>query len=58
MSSYEAFEKQFLSFRKSIDSNIPLGIEIRNPNYLHERFFSFLNDIKVVPVFLQGYYMP
>lgn len=58
MPSYEEFEKQFSDFRNSFESEIPIGIEIRNPNYLHERFFAFLNYIKVAPVLLQGYYMP
>jgi len=58
MPSYKKFEKQFSHFRNFVNSDIPIGIEIRNPNYLHERFFAFLNDINVAPVLLQGYYMP
>ncbi|MEE9430138.1 MAG: DUF72 domain-containing protein [Melioribacteraceae bacterium] len=56
--NFEQFEKKFTEFRKCIDESIPIGIEIRNPNYLSSRYFDFLNDIKTSMVFLQGYYMP
>lgn len=36
----------------------PIGIEIRNPNYLTKNYFEFLNSLNVYHVFLQGYYMP
>ena len=33
-------------------------MEIRNPNYLNESYFEFLNRNGLRPVFLQGYWMP
>ena len=35
-----------------------IGIELRNPNYLNEKYFSFLEELNLAPVFLEGYYMP
>ena len=58
MNSLSNFIKQFKDFINSIGCNLPLGIEIRNPNYLSEEYFSFLQQNKITPVFLQGYYMP
>lgn len=39
-------------------SDIPVAIELRNPNFLNKEYFSFLREQKVHNVFLQGYYMP
>ena len=59
MKSLSEFQFRFTEFYKQLDNKIPLiGIEIRNPNYLNEKYFSFLTDLKIVPVFLEGYYMP
>lgn len=59
MSSLAEFQKGFSEFMGNIDEEIPtIGIEIRNPNYLTERYFSFLSDLNVIPVLLEGYYMP
>jgi uncharacterized protein YecE (DUF72 family) len=33
-------------------------MEIRNGNYLNESYFKFLNRNRLIPVFLQGYWMP
>ena len=48
MEFYNKLDKKILSF----------GIEIRNPNYLNEKYFSFLKELNIAPVFLEGYYMP
>lgn len=59
MKSQIEFEKRFEEFFEQISSNkIPIGIEIRNPNYLNKKFFNFIGRNKIIPVFLQGYYMP
>jgi uncharacterized protein YecE (DUF72 family) len=59
MSSLQSFENQFLSFYEKLESNaLPIAIEIRNPNYLSSSYFSFLNELHIIPVFLEGYFMP
>jgi uncharacterized protein YecE (DUF72 family) len=34
------------------------ALEIRNPNFLRQSYFNFLNERKLGHVFLQGYFMP
>jgi len=58
MNSLSNFVKFFDDFLNSINLQLPIGIEIRNPNYLNSEYFSFLQQNKITPVFLQGYYMP
>ena len=59
MSSLSQFQLKFKEFYNKLDKKIPpVGIEIRNPNYLNEKYFSFLSDLDLAPVFLEGYYMP
>ncbi len=58
MSSQIDFLTKLKGFLISIPREIPIGIEIRNPNYLNELYFDFLNETDVAHVFLQGYYMP
>jgi len=33
-------------------------VEVRNPNYLNKSFFKFLEDNRLVPVLIDGYWMP
>jgi len=59
MSSLSQFQAIFFEFHRQLEKNIPaIGIEIRNPNYLNENYFKFLSELKLAPVFLDGYYMP
>lgn len=58
MNSLVEFQNHFSNFYSNIDKHFPIGIEIRNPNYLTKNFFAFLKDLKIVPVLLEGYYMP
>ena len=58
MPSLQIFIDKFAEFFEKCDSDITYGIEIRNPNYLNQRYFSFLEDLKIGHVFCQGYYMP
>jgi uncharacterized protein YecE (DUF72 family) len=59
MNSLSQFQLKFSEFYKQLNKNIPaIGIEIRNPNYLNENYFKFLSELKLAPVFLDGYYMP
>lgn len=58
MNSLVEFQNRFSDFYSNLDKHFPIGIEIRNPNYLTKNFFAFLKDLKIVPVLLEGYYMP
>ncbi|MBN1780367.1 DUF72 domain-containing protein [bacterium] len=52
------FLDQLEAFAGRIQSPVPLGVEIRNPNYLKTEYFELLNRNHLVPVFLEGYHMP
>lgn len=58
LSGLPALLERLDSFLTSIDRTIPLGLEIRNPNFLNPHFFHYLSQNKVSVVFLEGYYMP
>lgn len=58
MKSLSDFQQRFSEFRKKIKNDTPpIGIELRNPNYLNEKYFRFLLEQRIVPVLLEGYYM-
>jgi len=58
MSSQAEFQQKLEEFFSQLDREYNYAIEIRNPNYLNDDFFNFLNVHDVSFVFLQGYYMP
>ena len=58
MSSVFEFIKRFSAFITKFDQSLPYGIEIRNPNYLNQTYFKFLDKNHLGHVFCQGYYMP
>lgn len=58
MPSEGAFLERLEAFAASVPRSVPLGVEIRNPNWLDAAYFGFLKRNRLVPVFLQGYYMP
>ncbi len=59
MSSLKEFENKLYKFHQNIpETSPPISIEIRNPNYLNESYFNFLNRLKISHVFLEGYFMP
>jgi len=58
MPSPQLFFEQFVNFVKSIDTSIPLCIEIRNPNFLNDSYFKTLAEYNIGHTFCQGYYMP
>ena len=58
MPSQKVFQERFGTFLGEIDRDYQYGVEIRNPNYLNESYFRFLQNNGVGHVFLQGYYMP
>ena len=59
MLSQKFFQELIYDFFSKISvKNLPVGIEIRNPNYLNKNYFEFLETLKIIPVMLEGYYMP
>jgi uncharacterized protein YecE (DUF72 family) len=45
-------------FRKELPTEGKYAIEIRNANYVTADYFAFLQDQNLIPVLLQGYWMP
>lgn len=58
MAGLPAFLDRFARFLRQADPGLPLALEIRNPNYLKHPYFRFLRENNLIPVFLQGYFMP
>ena len=58
MKSQRHFQELFQEFIKQLPTFFQYAVEIRNPNYLNESYFQFLNRNGLSPVFLQGYWMP
>lgn len=58
MPSQIEFLKRFSGFISACPRNYNYAVETRNPNYLNERYFDFLNTHNLFHVFVQGYYMP
>lgn len=58
MPSQIEFLKRFTKFISACSRNFNYSVETRNPNYLNERYFEFLNSHNLYHVFVQGYYMP
>lgn len=58
MNSQIDFQFQFVNFMNNENHKYPTAIEIRNPNYINDDYFDFLNENEIYHVFLQGYYMP
>jgi uncharacterized protein YecE (DUF72 family) len=58
MPGQNVFQEKFLNFIKKCPSGLAYCLEIRNPKYLNENYFSFLKSNHLSHVFLQGYYMP
>jgi uncharacterized protein YecE (DUF72 family) len=56
--SRAAFQERFGGFISQCPKGYIYCLETRNPNYLHENYFDFLNGHGLHHVFLQGYYMP
>jgi uncharacterized protein YecE (DUF72 family) len=57
MSSQSEFIEKFSEFIEKCNPDFTYGIEIRNPWYLNNRYFEFLNQYNLGHVFLQGYFM-
>lgn len=58
MASQGEFLQRFGEFISNSPRDYKLAVETRNPNYLNERYFEFLNRENLYHVFVQGYYMP
>ena len=59
MKSLNEFQTRFRQFHSQLNGlEIPLAVEIRNPDYLNGNYFSFINDLDMAHVFLEGYFMP
>jgi uncharacterized protein YecE (DUF72 family) len=58
MASQAEFLRRLGQLADSVPRDIPLAVEPRNPAWLNERWFRFLAERGLSPVFLQGYYMP
>lgn len=58
MSSQDRFQELFEAFVDQLPAGYQYGVEIRNGNYLNASYFEFLNRNRLIPVLLQGYWMP
>ena len=52
------FEERLDSFAGQLPADRRFGIEMRNPRWFSRSFFEVLARNRLVPVLLQGYYMP
>lgn len=48
----------FGEFTEQLPPEMRYCVECRNPNYLNDKYFTFLREKRLSHVFLQGYYMP
>jgi uncharacterized protein YecE (DUF72 family) len=58
MASQDRFQELFAAFTRQLPGGYRYGLETRNAGYLNEAYFEFLNQNGLIPVFLQGYWMP
>lgn len=58
MPSAKAFRERMDAFLAGCRRDVPLGIELRNPNWLDGAHFEWLQSRRLAHVFLDGYYMP
>ncbi len=52
------FLEAFGAFIRKCPDGYAYGLEIRNPNYLNDSLFAFMEKEGIIPVLLEGYYMP
>lgn len=55
---FSQFEDKVGQFFGSLPEGFDFCIESRNPNFLNQKYFSFIAKKGLHHVFLQGYYMP
>jgi uncharacterized protein YecE (DUF72 family) len=58
MVSQREFEQRLGDLARAVAAGVQLGVELRNPRWLNESYFRLLASEGLVPVLLQGYYMP
>jgi uncharacterized protein YecE (DUF72 family) len=58
MPSQRRFQEQFAAFVDQAPAGYPYALEVRNAQYMNVDYFAFLNHSGVIPVLLQGYWMP
>lgn len=58
MASQGEFLQKFAAFIDGCPGDYKYAVETRNPNYLNQRYFEFLNRHNLYHVFVHGYYMP
>jgi len=58
MASLDHFLRALESFAKNVPKEVPLAIETRNSNYIHEEYFQFLREKNLIHVFSEKIYMP
>lgn len=58
MKSPKAFFERLDPFLGKLPPGVRYGVELRNPKWIGEAFFALLEKHGVIPVLLQGYYMP
>ncbi|MBN1439306.1 MAG: DUF72 domain-containing protein [Anaerolineales bacterium] len=58
MASQQELEKRLARFRAALPDGHRYAVEIRNGNYLNQRFLDYLKDDDWGLVLLQGYWMP
>lgn len=58
MADQDRFQRLFVAFARLLPREYRFGLEVRNADYLNGSYFEFLNEIGVIPVFIQGYWMP
>jgi uncharacterized protein YecE (DUF72 family) len=58
MPSQDGFQKRVAAFAGQLPAGCVYGLEVRNPKYLNEAYFRFLSANRLIPVLLQGYWMP
>ncbi|MGO8693453.1 MAG: DUF72 domain-containing protein [Rectinemataceae bacterium] len=55
--SKEAFFDRLGAFFRALPADLPYAVELRNPKWIDATWFDLLRELKVAPVFLQGYWM-
>jgi len=58
MATQARFQALFGAFRRALPEGPAYALEVRNPQYLNRAYFQFLETFGLLPVLVQGYWMP